>query len=148
LLDTNLLVLWLVGKVNPRMISEYKRTRAYDERAFRLLIRVLAAAREIATTPHVLAETSNLIDLGGKLQNKASHEFASLVRLTREVFVPGNDAVGHTTFDRLGLTDAAIHLAAKGEQATVLTDDLDLYLSLEKNHIKALNFSHLRAQTV
>jgi rRNA-processing protein FCF1 len=47
---------------------------------------------------------------------------------------------------RLGLADAAIGLAARKHGCTVLTGDLDLYLSLRRDGVEAIDFTHVRAQ--
>jgi len=60
LVDTNLLVLFTVGKVNRQRIENFKRTSDYD-----LLLRVLGKFNKLYTVAHVLAEVSNLTDLPG-----------------------------------------------------------------------------------
>jgi len=47
-------------------------------------------------------------------------------------------------YEDLGLVDAAIAALARDHNCAVLTDDLDLYLSLSRDNIKAHNFTHLR----
>ena len=58
LVDTNLLVLYAVGLVNPDRISTFKRTRKYSKDDFELLLRVLAEYRPLCTVAHILAEVS------------------------------------------------------------------------------------------
>ncbi|HEY7305310.1 MAG TPA: hypothetical protein VH601_14395 [Bryobacteraceae bacterium] len=65
LIDTNLLVLFAVGSVNRDRIETFKRTRRYTAEDFDLLLRVLGNWGVRYTTPHVLAEVSNLTDLAG-----------------------------------------------------------------------------------
>ena len=65
LVDTNMLVLFAVGRVNRGRIETFKRTRKFASRDFDLLLRVLGRWRTgtLYTVPHVLAEVSNLTDL-------------------------------------------------------------------------------------
>jgi hypothetical protein len=65
LVDTNLLVLFIVGSVNPDRIGTFKRTNKYSRTDYQLLIRVLGHFEPIYTLAHVAAEVSNLTDLRG-----------------------------------------------------------------------------------
>ena len=66
LVDTNLLVLFVVGTMNRNRIKGFKRTRQYTRSDYDLLVRVLAQFDARYTLAHVLAEVSNLTDLSGE----------------------------------------------------------------------------------
>jgi len=55
-------------------------------------------------------------------------------------------AVQEPSYWSLGLVDAAIVSVAREHSCAVLTDDLDLYLRLQRDGVVAINFTHLRAQ--
>jgi hypothetical protein len=57
LIDTNLLVLFLVGKTNKSRILSFKRTQAYTLEDFELLERLVDQFRTLITTPHVLTRS-------------------------------------------------------------------------------------------
>ena len=60
-----------------------------------------------------------------------------------EIFVESKVAVKHRDHAHLGLTDVALlELCKTG--ATLLTDDLKLYLSATKSGFKAINYNHIR----
>src|ERR1035437_9668843 len=65
LVDTNLLVLFVVGRVNRNRIETFKRTRQYTMDDYDLLVQVLGNFERLYTVAHVLAEMSNLTDLPG-----------------------------------------------------------------------------------
>ena len=48
----------------------------------------------------------------------------------------------------LGLVDASIATVAREHECAVLTDDLDLYLWLQRDGVSVLNFTHLRARAL
>ena len=50
-----------------------------------------------------------------------------------------------TCFQRLGLTEAAIAALAR-RNCLLLTDDFDLYSTLVKQGVDAINFNHLRSR--
>ncbi len=143
LIDSNLLVLLLVGRTNPARIANFKRTSAYDLAAYELLEQFVSAFDRKLTTPHILTEVSNLTSLSG-------HEFAScralmkdFVEVTEELFELSRVVVQDHAFPRLGLTDAAI--AKLGTNVLVVTDDFDLYRALPARGIDTINFSHMRS---
>ena len=65
LVDTNLLVLYVVGGVNRNRIDTFKRTTRYTKSDYDLLLRVIAKFNPLYAVAHVLAEVSNLTDLPG-----------------------------------------------------------------------------------
>jgi hypothetical protein len=56
LVDSNLLVLLLVGSVNKRRILEFKRTQDFTIEDFETLSRLIAWFERLVTTPHVLIQ--------------------------------------------------------------------------------------------
>lgn len=56
ILDTNLLVLLVVGMTNRAFIGKHKRTRAYTEEDYDLLCLLLEQYQQIITTPSILTE--------------------------------------------------------------------------------------------
>jgi hypothetical protein len=66
LVDTNLLVLYLVGTLNRRKITEFKRTSNFEISDFDLLSRLIKWFGRLIATPHVLSQVSDLADLPGK----------------------------------------------------------------------------------
>lgn len=138
LIDTNLLVLLIVGRFSPDLISRHKRTRKYSIEDFELLLRIATNAPSLVTTPNVLTEASNLLDDDERLQRI----LALLVNQAQETFVESRTACAQPEFPRLGLADAAILEASAGHG--VLTDDLGLYLALQDRGIESWNFNHFR----
>ena len=63
LIDTNLLVLLIVGAVNRDRISGFKRTSSYTPEDWDLLTGILELLPLRCSIPHVLAEVSTLTDL-------------------------------------------------------------------------------------
>jgi predicted nucleic acid-binding protein len=145
LIDANLLLLYLVGRVNRERIKTFKRTQAYTLEDFDLLERLVSCFSRLFTTPHVLTEVSNLAgSLVGRERLAIRRLIALLVDEMEECFDASRAVVRDACFERLGLTDAAI--ATLCDHGTmVLTADLDLYLALQTRGADALNFSHIRS---
>ncbi len=145
LLDTNLLLLYLIGRTNADRISKFKRTQAYTRVDFDLLERFIAEFRILITTPHVLTELSNLGNLRGQEREVLRTIFVNAVEGSREHYDESRLVVKESCFRRLGLTDAAIVALARRDYL-FLTDDFDLYSTLVEQGADALNFNHLRSR--
>ena len=144
LVDTSLLVLYLVGTVNRRRILDFKRTGDFALEDFDLLVDLIAWFGPLFATPHVLAQVSDLTDLSGAELVAVREALRLLVEKLDERYDAGRVIVQHAAFQRLGLTDAAIAVAsARG--MLVLTADLGLALTLDQHNVDALNFNHVRA---
>jgi hypothetical protein len=141
LVDSNLLLLLLIGKTNERRIERFSRTQMYTLENLRLLRDFVRQFRKIVTTPHVLTEVSNLAKIGSDELASMRAEFRLLVAGIQEVFEPSREIMATSAFMRLGLADAAIRLIAT-ESILVLTDDLPLYHLLSTSGIDAINFRY------
>jgi predicted nucleic acid-binding protein len=146
LIDTNLLVLFIVGSVNYDRIETFKRTRQYTRQDYELLIRVIDRLNPLYTVAHVMAEVSNLTDLTGAELLQARRVLKATLAILREPEMPSARAAQNRPFESLGLTDASIAAVAREYKCAVLTDDLDLYLTLGREGVTAFNFTHLRAR--
>lgn len=145
LVDTNLLVLFVVGSVNCNRIEKFKRTCQCTVQDYELLLRVIGQFK-LYTVAHVLAEVSNLTDLTGSERLRARHVLKETISVLTEPEMPSARAAQSRTYADLGLVDAAIASVADEYKCSVLTDDLDLYLALDTAGIPVLNFTHLRAR--
>ena len=143
LIDTNVFVLYLVGKTNESRIARFDRTQSYTAGDFTILDRLVAQFRTIVTTPHVLTEVSNLAKLHGREMERLRSKFREIVQRSQELYEESRGLMTDAAFPRLGLTDAAIAVVSQ-RKMLVVTDDLDLYVTLEKRGVDAVNFNHIR----
>jgi hypothetical protein len=143
LVDSNLLVLYLVGQVNQRRILNFKRTQNFTVEDFELLTRLMAWFGKLIATPHVLAQVSDLSDLPGKDLRRIRQLFRFAIEKIEEIYDSGRVLAANPIFERLGLTDAAIAtVCSRG--ILVLTADVRLQLALQHRGADALNFNHVR----
>ena len=143
MVDSNLLVLFLVGLVNKRRILQFKRTQNFTSEDFDTLSQLLNWFGKLVTTPHVLSQVSDLTDLNGKELGTVRQLFGVLVEKMEEYYDTGASLVTDHLFARLGLTDVAVaSVCARG--VLVLTSDVQLYVALQERGVDALNFNHVR----
>jgi predicted nucleic acid-binding protein len=147
LIDTNLLVLFIVGSVNRNRIDNFKRTSKYSKEDFDLLLGVISGlGKPLYTVAHVLAEVSNLTVLQGPERLLARQVLKATVAVLKEPEMESVRASDAKEYPALGLVDAAIATVARENDCAVLTDDLDLYVALINRGIPTFNFTHLQAR--
>ena len=144
LIDTNLLVLYVVGTASREYIAKHKRLSAYTVQDYDLLITIINAASDVLVTPNTLTETSNLSAfIGEPAKGKIFAVLEKVVACSKEVYVPSKSVVGQQVFLKLGLTDSVL-VNVTGDM-TLLTTDFDLYQVALHKGVRAENFHHLRS---
>lgn len=111
LLDSNLLVLLFVGRLDPRRVRTFKRTynQGFTEDDFSLLQNTVTFFSKIITTPHVLTETTNYIcELHGEVRQSALRIISETVQTFKERQTESKKLVLTEFFPRFGLTDSAV----------------------------------------
>ena len=145
IVDTNILLLYFVGRFAPAQIERFKRTASFSVEDFKLVEYLLHQFERLLTTPTILAEVSNLsAQFGEPLRSEYFRKFQQEIELLQEEHVRSRDATTTGCFVRLGLTDAGIHFVAQRKSHLVLTSDLKLYLYLQSEKIDVINFNHIR----
>ena len=87
LVDTNLLVLYIVGQVNRRRIENFKRTQGFIVADFDLVCNLIAwFGSPVLATPHVLSQVSDLTDLSGNERITAREHLSSLISIVEEQY--------------------------------------------------------------
>lgn len=143
-LDANVLVLLIVGSVDRGSIATHKRTAAFTEVDFDLLIEVIEKFDRLVVTTSVLTETSNLLGQAyGALKQQLLAKLGGFVGTVHEERPASAVVVQERVFIRLGLTDAGL-LTCVRQGHYLLTTDLDLYLGAIEISANVVNFNHLR----
>ena len=149
LVDTNILLLIVVGRTSPEIIKRFKRTETYDTKALELAVQIVSRFSGILTTANILTEVSNLLSKGLDIASRYAvwETFRALVPYLEERTISSGRLSRHAEFARLGLTDVGVTtLGHRGWP--VLTDDLDLALVLKARGVFVQNLNHLRFPSV
>jgi hypothetical protein len=131
-IDTNLLVLLVVGSASRNYIDKHKRLAGdYSTDDFDLLSELIGRFSDIVLLPHVLAETSTLArQITNPARSKIQGALRTLVATTIELPLQSINGVHRGEFDELGLTDAMIlhlcSLSGSGISPTLITTDAAL----------------------
>jgi len=144
ILDTNLMLLLIVGTYSIGRIETFKRTLKYTSSDFRLISNMLARMDRRIITPNIFTETDNFCrQLPEKEYDAVSRTMVRLCAEFMEVYTPSRDALSHPLYSRLGITDC-ITLALASEKHLVITDDFALANRITSMGGDAININHLR----
>jgi rRNA-processing protein FCF1 len=140
LLDTNLLLLLIVGDTRVDYIEKHKRTRTFTEDNYLELSKLIKDC-VLTTVPHVLAETSNLLKIGahGALLQELLQTFKQFVKDYEEQQIESKVGVDIAFFNYLGLTDAILIIAASSG-ATLITMDGPLHRAALGKGLSSIHF--------
>lgn len=109
LIDSNALVVLIVGLVDPRIIHTHKRTSIYDEDDFHALRSTIEEVERLTILPNVWTEVDNLLNnFAGNHKYKYILEVAELVKASVEKYIPSIHATQNEHFAYLGLTDCLL----------------------------------------
>jgi len=144
LLDTNLLLLWLVAQTDPKILLTFKRVQMFTTSDIELLRKSMRRFSKQVTTPHILSETSNFIDQAPTLQRSAlTAQFRLFIQGVAEIYRPAATLVDRDEFNILGLSD--VGALAISTEAVVLTMDYKLAGKIRAMGGNALNFNEARS---
>jgi hypothetical protein len=145
-LDTNLLLLLIIGKARRELVGTFKRLNSFAPEDYETLTTIVNRFQTVATTPNILTEVSNLADrLTDKYKRDYLNAFAAEISLLDEKYVPTKAVVLSNAFSIFGLSDAVIWEIANRE-LLVMTTDGQLYHYLLTLGLPVLNFNHIRTQ--
>ena len=144
LVDTNILLLYFIGKYDVNRIPLFKRTAQFAIEDFNILSILLAQFKRIISTPNILSEVSNLSQqLGEPNRTGFFDTFAEQIYILDECYIESKSVSKKGEFTKFGLTDSVtINLSFK--KYLILTDDFRLSNYLAKNEIDVINFNHIR----
>jgi len=150
MVDTNLLLLFLVGSCDINFLSSCESTSKYSKNDHQLLLGMLRYFdSEIVITPHVLAEFSNLSRRDIK-EPRLSYYLATVLdalKRHKEEHVPLEIILKSkiNVLSSYGFTDISITEAALKINAVILTDDIGLGLYADSKNIANIKFAAAKA---
>lgn len=145
LLDSNLLLLLLIGRLGHKEVENFKKTRNFTTEDAQLLENHIKGEKKFIITPHVVAETSNLIDwLDPSRKAAAYFSLSQYLQQAEEIYEPSKELIQTPVACKLGITDAALFQLTTQRGVELVTADLELYHWASNQKASAVNFHHLR----
>ena len=142
-LDTNILLLWLVGAATGRVLG--KRLKAYSEDDLAILQTCIEGHDRLVVTPNVWTEVSNVWHWGieGSARRTIQQTLTDAIHSSLELSKGSSEIATDPDFGRLDLADCA-WFAVLDQQTTLITDDVALCDTAISRGLKAVNFTRLR----
>ena len=140
-IDTNLLVLLVIGSVDRGLVAKHRRTRTFTPENYDRLIEWIGDL-QVFVTPNTLTEASNL--LKNPKDIRFLEQLRKLIEISKEIIVSSATAASNSKFTWLGLADTAL-LEVVSPKRPLITVDLELYVAaLSKGKEVAVNFTYLQ----
>jgi len=150
IVDTNILLLFLIGSYNPIFIKDCALVSQYSVEDFELLKKVFERFqnRKIIITPQIIAEVSNL-SMTKMYGDKLHYCFQVFIRFLRtaEEHHQKSDCLWGMELQVLGkygFTDLTIFELAKNNHMIILTDEEDFFNYSYTKGVPVMKFSHFK----
>lgn len=146
IIDTNSLIVLVLGLINPNLINSHRRTSIYDKKDFDFMIEKIQDLKNLIIFPNVWTELDNLLkDFSGKLKNDYINQVRFLSKTSTESFMSSNLAFElHSIYD-LGLTDSIIlNYASTSKCDFVITSDSTLSDHLIANGVLVIDLVKIK----
>lgn len=139
LVDTNIILLYIVGSLDISIIRNFSRTSGFTEDDFERVSGFIEYFDIKITTPHILTEVNDLIG------NRTDLQFAlrTYLTLSTEIFLESSKVSDNKFFVEFGLADTAIMETANNSYL-VFTEDWKFYGLLENSKIDVVNLAQVR----
>jgi hypothetical protein len=142
LLDSNLLLLLIIGAFDLRLLNSFKRLSDFSANDFRLL-RDFASSYRLLASPHIFTEVSNLANsLPQQTRSAFLRYFASAIPAIVEPLTATSEIAADPSFASFGLTDAAVCQLSRS--ALIMTQDGRLRSYLDRQGAQTLSLETLK----
>ncbi|RPA68370.1 hypothetical protein EF405_11950 [Cyclobacteriaceae bacterium YHN15] len=109
LIDTNALILLIVGIMDTLQIKSHKRLSIYDEEDFNKLLLVIDDIDRLVVLPNVWTEVDNLLNnFKGNLKNTYIFQIVEVIKSSTEKYIETIKATEDYAFYDLGITDSLL----------------------------------------
>ena len=118
ILDTNVFLLYLIGRIAPHKIKTHKRTSIYAVEDYNFLISTvnnIGSDLELIICPNITTEVDNLLNNTFQGYDKEKYVYLSkeIYKKSVEVYIKTIESIEQYTYYDLGITDSVILLMAK-----------------------------------
>ncbi len=138
--DSEILILYIVGSKNPNLIRKTPRTTKFDENDFILVSKFIDFFDTQITSPHILTEVSDLLGESNDFQ----FILKTYINIAEEVFSSSKKVAESDSFLKFGLADSAI-IEISNNSHLIFTADNRFYGYLSNMGIDAVNFDLLKS---
>lgn len=115
-LDTNVLILYILGLIDPLLVNSHRRTSTFDAKDYYFLLDLTKPYENFLSAPNIFTELDNLLNNHYCLDYNLLSQIRNFIALSKEEFIFSHIAVKEYYYPILGLTDSVIlKLAEKAD---------------------------------
>lgn len=123
LVDSNALIVLLLGLIDPKLLKTHKTTSIYDEDDFFDLLYVIGDLNRILVLPNIWTEVDNLLNtFGGNYKYQYTQKITEIIKTTSEKYIKSKTGSECESFFDLGLTDSLVLEQAKSCKLLITSD--------------------------
>jgi hypothetical protein len=152
IIDTNVLVLLVVGSTRKSLIEKHTALADYPQESYDLLIELLGGYDQWLVTPGILSEASGLLNKDSRTRKVTPPVFQALLRAMpnpdsclQEHHVSSATAADQPEFCWFGVVDSGI-LVLVAEGTALITSDFSLFNQAYSRNTACVNFKKLIAE--
>ena len=122
IIDTNALVVLIIGLIDPKLIKNHRRTSIYTIEDYNKLLLVIGDIGRLVVLPNIWTEVDNLLNnfIGYKYEYVV--KISEIIKNTSEKYFESELATNCEAFFDLGLTDTLILECAKKCKLLITSD--------------------------
>jgi len=148
IIDTNILLLYIVGKFDIEWIKKFSRTEKYSVEIFSIIDWLISFYnKHIYISPQIISELSNISPEASKKNNKDVEIVIEYFKVFKEIlmkvffekYIHKDKILNFPYLYKYGVTDLSIYKLAKDNNYLVVTDDFRLSNYLNKNNVTSIN---------
>ena len=145
LIDSNSLLVLIIGLINPNLISTNKRTSIYEKEDFDNLIDLVGDFSNLLVLPNIWTEVDNLLNQSFSRNYKDSYiqNLKFIIESSTEKYLESKISVNSSYFYELGITDSLILEVAK-DCKFIITSDSKLSDNAKANNIQVYDLVEIR----
>jgi len=145
IIDTNIMLVYIVGTYDIEYIADFKRTAKYCADDYKFICHVLPYFNKKVITTHILTELSNLsMQIQDNRLAGYFSAFRELLKEARENYINKDRILGLPLLPKLGVTDLAILEVVKKFKYLTFTDDFRMSGYIRSMGIDVLNLNDIR----
>lgn len=123
LVDSNALIVLLIGLIDPKLFETHKATSIYDEDDFHELLNVIGDFDQIIVLPNIWTEVDNLLNtFGGNYKYTYVQKIREIIKITSENYIDSRTGSECESFLNIGLTDSLVLEQAKSCKLLITSD--------------------------
>ena len=144
ILDTNLFLLFIVGKIDINLIPKVNKLSAYSIEDYYNVLNLIRKADELIVTNSIITETCNHLDkINRKYNNEIFKQSVSIINSMSDRTIKLHQNIVGDTFIIFGFADSEIYNISDNS-ILILTDDLRFYDYMKNNGRYVFNINHIR----